>query len=323
MHGKLPPLFTLQAFEAASRLGSFSRAADELNLTPGAISRQIRQLEDWSALTLFQRNGPKVSLTDDGAALLTRLAGPLAALHQAIYPPDNAVQKTVYVTTLASIAKEWLLPRLGEFSRRHPEIRLIIQTDYALVRAAPRVAMVALRHGSRQASDQLCETLFGDRLIAVAAPDLLARLGNDARRWPAHAVLQHVALDARPWFDLAGMPEEFVAEGMTFNDADVLLEAAQQGLGVALSRLSIAWGRLQAGSLVLASDVVCATPRENLLVLREDSASLPEVRCFTDWLRQQATLWHNDVAAFEQRDHPLRAHIAGDIPRAGMIEKTI
>jgi LysR family glycine cleavage system transcriptional activator len=74
MHGKLPPLFTLQAFEAAARLGSFSRAADELSLTPGAISRQIRQLEDWSALTLFVRNGPRVSLTADGSALLLRLA---------------------------------------------------------------------------------------------------------------------------------------------------------------------------------------------------------------------------------------------------------
>lgn len=306
MTGKLPPLFTLQAFEAASRLGSFSKAADELSLTPGAISRQIRQLEDWSRLTLFKRNGPKVSLTDDGAALLTRLAGPLSALHQAIYPPDDTTQRTLHVSTLASIAKEWLLPRLDSFTRQYPEIRLIIETDYALVRAAPRVAMLAIRHGSRQSTDQICETLFTDRLVAVTSPALRARLGTDARLWPATAMLQHLSLDAGNWLTAAGLPEEHSLQGQAYNDADVLLEAAVQGQGIALGRLSIAWRRLQAGSLVLASDTICPTPRDNLLVLREDSAALPEVRAFTAWLREQAGLWQEQVNAFDQA-HPVPA----------------
>jgi len=304
MHGKLPPLFTLQAFEAASRLGSFSRAAEELSLTPGAISRQIRQLEDWSALTLFKRNGPRVSLTDDGAALLARLAGPLSALHQAIYPPDDASQKTLHISTLASIAKEWLLPRLGSFTQTHPHIRLIIDTDYALVRAAPRVAMLAIRHGTRQSTDQICETLFNDRLVAVASPALTATLGSDARLWPASAMLQHLSLDAGSWQAAAGMAEDFSPQGQAYNDADVLLEAAELSQGIALGRLSIAWRRLQTGSLVLASEVVCATPRDNLLIMREDSADLPEMRVFTDWLREQARLWQREVDAFDQR-HPV------------------
>lgn len=299
MSGKLPPLFTLQAFEAASRLCSFSRAAEELSLTPGAISRQIRQLEDWSGVTLFKRNGPRVSLTEDGAAMLTRLAGPLAALHQAIYPPRDTMQKTLHISTLASIAKEWLLPRLADFTGKHPDIRLIIETDYALVRAAPRVAMVALRHGSRQSTDQICETLFSDRLVAVTSPALQTRLGSDARLWPESVMLQHLSLDAQCWLTAAGMPEEFSLQGQAFNDADVLLEAAQHGLGVALGRLSIAWRRLQAGDLVLASRVTCATPRDNLLVLREDSAALPEVRSFTTWLRQQARQWQHEVDKFD------------------------
>lgn len=300
MHGKLPPLFTLQAFEAASRLGSFSRAAEELSLTPGAISRQIRQLEDWSGLTLFKRHGPKVSLTDDGTALLTRLAGPLSALHQAIYPPADATQKTLHIATLASIAKEWLLPRLGSFSAAHPHIRLIIDTDYALVRAAPRVAMVAIRHGSRQSTDQICETLFTDRLMALTSPELKAKLGADPTSWPASAMLQHLSLDPAAWLASAGMPEDFTLQGQAFNDADVLLEAAQLSQGIALGRLSIAWRRLQAGSLVLACNTICPTPRDNLLILREDSASLPEVHAFTTWLREQAGAWQLEVDAFDK-----------------------
>lgn len=300
MHGKLPPLFTLQAFEAASRLGSFSRAAEELSLTPGAISRQIRQLEDWSSLTLFKRNGPKVSLTDDGTALLTRLVGPLSALHQAIYPPADTTQKTLHIATLASIAKEWLLPRLDSFSSAHPHIRLIIDTDYALVRAAPRVAMVAIRHGSRQSTDQICETLFTDRLMALTSPELKTKLGTDPTAWPASAMLQHLSLDPAAWLAAAGMPEDFTLQGQAFNDADVLLEAAQLSQGIALGRLSIAWRRLQAGSLVLACDTICPTPRDNLLILREDSASLPEVHAFTTWLREQAGAWQLEVDAFDK-----------------------
>lgn len=300
MHGKLPPLFTLQAFEAASRLGSFSRAAEELSLTPGAISRQIRQLEDWSGLTLFKRNGPRVSLTDDGTALLTRLAGPLSALHQAIYPPADATQKTLHIATLASIAKEWLLPRLASFSDAHPHIRLIIDTDYALVRAAPRVAMVAIRHGTRQSTDQICETLFTDRLMALTSPELNARLGSNPTSWPAGAMLQHLSLDPTDWLAAAGMPEDFVPQGQVYNDADVLLEAAQLGQGIALGRLSIAWRRLQAGSLVIACDTSCPTARDNLMILREDSADLPEVRAFTTWLREQARLWQVEMDAFDK-----------------------
>lgn len=304
MTGKLPPLFTLQAFEAASRLGSFSKAAEELSLTPGAISRQIRQLEDWSKLTLFKRNGPKVSLTDDGTALLLRLAGPLSALHQAIYPPDDTAQKNLHISTLASIAKEWLLPRLASFTEQHPDIRLFIETDYALVRAAPRVAMLAIRHGSRQSTDQLCEILFADRLVAVTAPALKAKLGADATRWPASAMLQHLSMDSSNWLTAAGLPEDFSLQGHAYNDADVLLEAAQHGQGIALSRLSIAWPRLQAGSLVLASDIICPTSRDNLLILREDSASLPEVGSFIGWLREQARLWRIEMDVFD-RAHPM------------------
>jgi len=158
------------------------------------------------------------------------------------------------------------------------------------------------------ARDQLfSEVLFEDRLFAVATPARARKLGSDARNWAPHEWLRHLSLDARAWFDAAGLPPGFEAAGPAFNDADVLLDAAQQGLGVALTRLSIAWPRLQSGRLVLANGVVCRSPRDNLLVLRPDSADLPAVRHFVRWIRDQATAWRTLQAEFDSADHPLRS----------------
>ncbi|PTT93329.1 LysR family transcriptional regulator, partial [Pelomonas sp. HMWF004] len=100
MRERLPPLFSLQAFEAAARLGNFSRAAAELHLTPGAISRQVRQLEEWCGQTLFERVGNAMRLTAEGRELLARLGGPLAALHEAVYPEPQEARTTLQVATL-------------------------------------------------------------------------------------------------------------------------------------------------------------------------------------------------------------------------------
>lgn len=298
MTDRLPPLFTLQAFEAAARLESFSRAAHELHLTPGAISRQIRQLEDWSGLALFERRGPKVALTGDGAALLARLVAPLALLHEAVFPAPEEAPRVLQVATLASIATEWLLPRLATFHQRHPGIRLAIQTGYDLVRPPPRVPMVAIRH-TAATRDRSSETLFDDRLVAVCSPGLRGGLGADPRAWPARTLLQHLTQDPRDWCAAAGLPDDWAPQGMAFNDAEVLLNAAQAGFGVALTRLSIAWHRLEAGALVLACGTACVAPRENRLVVREDCRQLPEVSAFCDWLREEARQWRTTQAAVD------------------------
>lgn len=307
MRDRLPPMFSLQVFEAAARLGSFTKAAVELKLTAGAISRQIRHLEDWCALTLFERQGPQIRITREGEDLLARLGGPLSALRQAVYPQGGDAVQTLQIATLASTAKAWLLPRLGEFAARHPQIGLIVRTDYALTRPPPRTAMVALRHGTRPSDQLLSEVLFEDRLLAVATPTRARQFGPDASKWAPRDWLQHISLDYRSWFDAAGLPPEYAAAGPAFNDADVMLDAAQQGMGVALTRLSLAWPRLKSGQLVLANRVVCRSPRDNLLILREDSADLPAVRNFVHWIRDQAAAWREIQNEFDSPDHPLRS----------------
>jgi len=292
MRDRLPPLFSLQAFEAAARLGNFSRAGAELHLTPGAISRQVRQLEDWCGQTLFERAGNQMRLTTEGRDLLARLGGPLAALHEAVYPGTE--DTTLQIATLGSLARAWLLPRLQRFIAAAPTVRLIVQTDYALVRPPPRVALVALRHGRPEDGGEI---LFGDRLLAVATPALAQQLGRDATLWPAARMLSHVTGDAPLWLAAAGTTT--APAGPAFNDASVTLDAAEAGLGVAVTRLSLALPRLQAGSLVQAHPLLLPSPRANLLVIRQDAAALPVVKRFAAWLREEAVQTAADLKAWE------------------------
>lgn len=290
---RLPPLFSLQAFEAAARLGNFSRAAAELHLTPGAISRQLRQLEDRCGQTLFERVGNTMRLTADGRELLARLGGPLAALHEAVYPEPAETRPTLQVATLGSLARAWLLPRLGRFIALAPTVRLIVQADYALVRPPPRAALVALRHGRPEDGG---ERLFDDRLLAVAAPALARELGPDAARWPAARMLNHMTGDAPLWQAAAGATT--APQGPAFNDAGLTLDAAEVGLGVAVTRLSLALPRLRAGTLVQAHQLLLPSPRANLLVVRDDAAALPAVRRFADWVRDEASITAADLKAY-------------------------
>lgn len=294
MRDRLPPLFSLQAFEAAARLGNFSRAAGELHLTPGAVSRQVRQLEDWCGQTLFVRQGNTMKLTAEGQDLLARLGGPLAALHQAVYPEPEAARPLLQVATLGSLARAWLLPRLAGFIAEAPQVRLLVQTDYALVRPPPRLALVALRHGRPEDGGEL---LFADKLLAVGSPALVRRLGRDARRWPAAQVLSHVTGDAPQWLAAAGAGWQ--PEGPGFNDAALALDAAEAGLGLTVTRLSLALPRLQSGRLKLAHPLVLPSPRANLLVVREDAARLPVVRQFTGWVRRTARATAQAISEFE------------------------
>jgi len=303
MRDRLPPIFSLQVFEAAARLGNFSRAAAELHLTPGAISRQVRQLEDSIGQTLFERRAGGTSLTAEGRDLQARLNGPLAALHEAVYPEPTENNPTLQIATLGSLARAWLVPRLAGFIALEPHVRLVVHTDYSLVRPPPRVALVALRHGLP--GDNASEVLFGDRLAAVATPAVAEHLGRDAARWPAMSMLGHLNSDAPQWQAEAGAPA--ITEGPAFNDAAAMLDAAAAGLGVAVTRLSIALPGLAAGSLVLAHPLVIRSPRSNLLVVREDCAALPVVRGFVRWLREQAAETAQSIRVFDDPNYHLRA----------------
>jgi LysR family transcriptional regulator, glycine cleavage system transcriptional activator len=283
---RLPPLFSLQAFEAAARLGSFSLAATELHITQSAVSKQIKQLEQWCDSVLFLRRGPKIELTPSAHELLQKLSAPLHALHTAVYGAENV--QSLQINTLASSARAWLLPRIQSFQQQHPDISLSIQSDYALINPPPNSAIVALRFGHPPAKQFYSELLFADALVCVAHPKLVKSLGSDASRWPAESILQHSTQDFGLWLDHTPHRRSTAPSGAAFNDASLLLDAAEAGLGVAMSRLSIALPRLQAKQLILASPKIVACSQSNYLVCRKDCVSLPAVQAFGSWMRAQA-----------------------------------
>lgn len=300
MRKRLPPLFSLQAFEAAARQGNFSRAAAELNLTQGAVSRQIKQLEAWCGLLLFERRGPRVQLTQEGQDLLLRLGAPLNALHAAVYAGADSGRQTLHVATLASTARAWLVPRLAAFQALHPDIAVSLQTDYALVKLPPQLPQVALRYVTHTGGELQAQKLFDERLVVVATPQRARRLGADPAQWPADSLLRHSGLDWSVWMDSAGIAPEAQppAEGMEFNDAGVMLDAAAAGLGAALSRLALAWPALQQGRLRLLSPHLAPAPGAYQLMYRADCADLPPVRAFCAWIEGEAAQWRAQLQAF-------------------------
>jgi LysR family transcriptional regulator, glycine cleavage system transcriptional activator len=289
---RLPPLFSLQVFEAAARHGNFSRAGQELHLTQSAISRQIQQLETWCDRQLFLRHGPRVQLTQDGHELLAKLGAPLAALHAAVYQDPQQAKLPLQINLLASTARAWLLPRIADFQQRHPDIDLHIQTDYALINPAPQLPIVAIRYGHLPPKNIYAQLLFDDPLYVVASPKLIRKYGRDPIRWPAPLLLRNTGRDWSIWLESYAPERLHDAAGSQFNDVSIMLDAAEAGLGFALTRDSVAAPRLQSKTLAQASDgVIRDAPMKNYLVCRKDCTALPAVAAFITWVSEQARIW--------------------------------
>ncbi len=301
MRKRLPPLFSLQVFEVAARHGKFSLAAQELHLTQSAVSRQIKQLEDWCELQLFSRFGPRIELTNAGEDLLKRLTAPLNALHAAVYSDGDHEHQTLHINTLASIASNFLLPNLAEFHQRYPEIHLCIQADYALATFPPQLSMVAIRYTSHPDPSLQSHFLSSDRLVVLGTPSLVEKLGNNPTHWPANSLLRHTNMDWSAWTSTHPQAIELSADGLEFNDALLLLDACQRGMGLGISRLSVAYQSLENGALVLASDHVCLSPASYYLLYRHDCANIPAIRDFTQWICGLATVWEKNNLEFDQQ----------------------
>jgi LysR family glycine cleavage system transcriptional activator len=276
----LPPLPVLQAFEAAARLGSFSRAAIERNLTPGAVSRHMQQLEHWHGAPLFTRNGPQVALTPEGQRLRDRLGEPMQALYDALLPAAEAARETpLNLFTLPSIAESLILPHLADFRDRHPHVRLSLLTQYAMMSLPPALPVVAVRFGVFDEGGLMVHRSPEETHIAVAAPDWIMRHGADPARWPSHEMLRHTDT---AWPVRLGKAR-LRPEGLEVNDALLLLSAARQGLGVTWTRQRLAEADIRAGTLQAVPDIAQPSGRFYALVYRSELATHPAIVAFRDW----------------------------------------
>ena len=285
------PLHTLPAFRAVARLANLRAAAEELHLTHSAISQQIKALEEQLGFTLFDRRGRRVVLNAAGAALLQAVEPALDRLDDGMRAAAAAAAGTahrIHVTVLPSFAQRWLLPRLALWHEAHPHIAIELNASQQVLDLQREGFHAALRQGSGSWRGLEAERLIDSPLIAVGSPQAARRLKS---REPAAladaALLGSPALWAR-WFELSGLRVR-VNPVATFNDAGLMLQAAEQDLGIALARELLAADALQDGRLVRLSPL--ALPHEQAyaywLVYRPELADWPPLVALRAWLHEQ------------------------------------
>jgi LysR family transcriptional regulator, glycine cleavage system transcriptional activator len=290
----------LRAFEAVARHLNFRAAADEMALTQSAVSRQIQALEEDVGTSLFLRHTRAVELTSAGAQLLAAVSHSLPRIDAAVRQiRQSAGRKSVSLTTFASFASMWLIPRLEQFQREHPDIDIRIDaTDTALDLELADVDL-ALRYGPRANMPDGALRMFGEQLTPVASPWLLksgppltkpADLAQFALVEAGDANRTHLQwLTWRRWFDEQGLVRLQPKRWLYFNYAYQMVQAALTGQGVVLARLPMVAESLATGDLVeFLPKLRMDSPMAYWLIVGPRSMQRPEIRAFRDWLVVQS-----------------------------------
>jgi LysR family transcriptional regulator, glycine cleavage system transcriptional activator len=289
---RFPSIEGLRAFECTARLGSFERAADELDITASAVSKRVATLEELLGTALFTRSGRMLSLTAAGKEYLAQTSNALAML-AAIPLHSRAAQRTqrLRVRTPPTFARQILVPHLERFTSAHPEIELEVVLSIPYLDAGTADADIEVRNGD--AGD---DALMDDVVLPVASPTLLSRL--PPLRMPAdlsQAPLLRTPLEPwTPWFRAAGLDWPEPSQGPKLVDLGLTLEAAVSGQGVALARPSLAASWLKAGVLVPLFPI---TTRPASLYHLMPHATHGAAQMFADWLRALCTQVSRDALA--------------------------
>ncbi|NMO16978.1 transcriptional regulator GcvA [Pyxidicoccus fallax] len=281
---RIPPLGALRAFEAGARHLSFTRAAAELHVTQAAISHQVRQLEDWLGVALFERRGHALTLTAKGAAYLRELTPAFDRLSEATTRLYEAEQGPLRLTVLPSFAACWLVPRLEHFRQRHPDIELQLSSSAELWDFLDDRFDVGIRSGLGRWTGLKAERIASEALSPVCTPALAKRLRSpeDLRKV---RLLHDTPKDGwRRWLEAAGVEGVDADAGPAFNDAGLVLQAAVRGQGVALGRLVLASDDLKAGRLVRPFAHVLPNDFGYWLVHPRPLSGRRDVAAFKAWL---------------------------------------
>jgi LysR family glycine cleavage system transcriptional activator len=296
--GHLPPLSALRAFESAARLASFSKAADELSVTPAAISHQIAALEADLGISLFHRRNRAVELTPSARVLLPGLteafAGIQAAVRRLRAHNDTG---TLNVTASPSFAGKWLVQRLHRFQEKFPEIDVRISATDAIVDLIAGDFDIAIRYGTGRYPGLDVELLLKNEVFPVCSPELLRNgppieTPEDLSR---HALIHDQAVDRDPlaptwsmWLKAAGVRHLPNSPGLSVSTNHLALEAAIGGHGIALANSTIAASDLAAGRLVRLFSLSLPDLFAFYIVTVPGALERPKVRAFHDWLREEA-----------------------------------
>ena len=257
------PLETLRGFEAAARTGSFSAAAGQLNVTHGAVSRQIAKLEHWLGLKLFERKARGVSLTPDGQRLFLRTSEAFSLISDTTdrwsEPRGPAV---VRLTSIPSISGLWLMPRLHALENGPTPLRIVLDVDNSQADLADEGLDLSIRCGRGKIPGRISMQLFEEHCFPIASPKLAAGIGKGRPERLLKYPLIHDS-DAsgwRAWFSARGMDYRPRAEDRRFEDYNLVLDAAAHGLGIALARPPLTVDQLAAGRIVAVDERTALNP---------------------------------------------------------------
>ena len=301
MRRRLPSLNGLKAFEASARHESFTRAAAELNVTQGAVSQQVKALEEELGVKLFFREHQRLVISDAGRAYLEVVRDAFDRLSTGT---ERLVQRQasglLNVSTSPNFAAKWLVHRLGRFSEAHPEIDLRISASMHHVDFAREEVDVAVRHGEGRWPGLHVTRLCAEELFPVCSPAMME--GHKALKSPAD-LRRHPLLHAndathwRQWLERAEVAGIDVDRGVVFNQASMAIDAAIQGQGVAMARTALAAWDLLAGRLVRPFALALEAPFALWIVCPKATAQLPKIATFRQWLLDEAAA---DVAGLKK-----------------------
>lgn len=293
MARRLPPLRSLRAFEAAARHLSFARAADELHVTPAAISQQIKLLEGHLGLALFKR-GPQLSLTEGAATALPLVSESFDLMERAVERlRQGRDHGPLVVSSSPAFAARWLIPRMGRFQDRYPDIELRLSASIRLVDFATEDVDLAIRYGAGRYPGMHVERLKAEEVVPVACPQMAERLGGVADLLTV-PLLHNTAMDWDvtfptwpAWLTNAGVTVPPGLSPRRFDDFNLVLQAVLAGLGAALVWRTLVAEEICAGRLV---PLFPAQPLVNAyhLVCPPRHLDNPKVAAFRAWVLEEA-----------------------------------
>ena len=288
------PLNGLRAFESAARHLNLRAAAEELNVTPSAVSHQIRGIEATLGVTLFLRANKRLSLTNDGRALLPGLSEGFGRIERAVADLyNNQEQGVLTVSMAATFAMRWFMPRLPRFQQRFPDIEIRISTTQRAVKFEREDIDAAIRHGDGGWADMQCDRLFDVETTPVCSPDLM---NAEVPLYGPEDLHNHILIHASArgddwaqWFAHSGIAYKKPARELTFETTNFALAAAIKGLGVAIADRHIVEEDVEAGRLVVPFEFTHPHPDSYFLVCPLSQAQKPKMTRFRAWLLSEVT----------------------------------
>jgi LysR family glycine cleavage system transcriptional activator len=302
---RLPPLNGLKAFEAAARYESFTRAAEELCVTQGAVSHQVKALVQQLGVKLFNRERQRLVITEAGRDYLAVLRD---AFDRIALGTEQLVQRqtsgALTVSTSPDFAAKWLVHRLGRFAELHPEIDLRVSATLHHVEFAREDVDLAVRHGDGNWPGLEASRLCIEELFAVCSPQLLA--GRAPVKKPEDLLkLPLLHLDDRKiwarWLEAAGVARPELSQGPILNRASMVIDAAVDGQGVALARTTLAAWDLLNGRLVQPFPATLRTAKTYWIVCPKATSALPKIALFRNWMLTEA---EDDLARLKKLRAP-------------------